>query len=112
MDGKYSYFLKKWTNFKITIIDNVDEVDFVDAIAPDGEALDAGIETDVAVDLAGWILLDVMVFDDVADDVFEAVLPLTTLEVGVFLLSAGLLKEMVLGKDFKRLLYEAVYAFK
>ena len=114
MDGKYSYFLKKWTNFKITIIDNdVDEVDFVDAIAPDGEALDAGIETDVAVDLAGWILLDVMVFDDVADDVFDAVvLPLTTaLEVGVFL-SAVLLKEMVLGKDFKRLLYEAVYAFK
>ena len=53
-----------------------------------------------------------MVFDDVADDdVFEAVLPLTTLEVGVFL-SAVLLKEMVLGKDFKRLLYEAVYAFK
>lgn len=55
-----------------------------------------------------------MVFDDdVVDDVFEAVvLPLTTaLEVGVFL-STVLLKEMVLGKDFKRLLYEAVYAFK
>ena len=52
-DGKYSYFFKEGTNFKFTIIDNVDEVDFVDAIAPDGEALDAGIETDVVVDLAG-----------------------------------------------------------
>lgn len=74
------------------------EAGFVDVIAP-GEALDAGIEIDV-VDLAGWILVAVVVvFDDVADaddDVFEAVVVLL------------LLTEMVLGNDFKRLLYEAV----